>query len=157
MHWNSDKRLPLKHHYQESGSIFSMHFSYAARLTRFLHHPHLLFSSWKKTLLPDLIAPVLQPSDCPVASMGLVPTSSCLQEPRTGHSVSAVVSEALNREIALLAPAQPWSSNGAQHVGGHLHLHMSLRAPDQLLQSCFTSLCPGSTTASTEFSSHCWT
>lgn len=40
--------------------------------------------------------------------------------------------------------------NGAQHVVGHLHLHLSLRAPDQPPQSCFTtSLCPGSTTAST--------
>lgn len=36
--------------------------------------------------------------------------------------------------------------NGAQHVVGHLHLHLSLRAPDQPPQSCFTtSLCPGST------------
>lgn len=33
---------------------------------------------------------------------GLFPHLSCLQEPRTGHSVSAAVSEVLNREERLL-------------------------------------------------------
>lgn len=120
------------------GSIFSMPFSYTAGLTGALNHPHVLFSSWKEHCC---LAPVLQPSPTPMASMGLVPTSSHLQEPRAGHSVSAAVSEVPNRETALLASAQPWSSNGAQHVGGHLHLHSSLRAQISLHKAASPPLC----------------
>lgn len=120
------------------GSIFFMHLSYTAGLTGALNHPHLLFSSWKEH---SCLAPVLQPSATPMASTGLVPTSSHLQEPRAGHSVSAAVSEVPNRETALLAPAQPWSSNGAQHVGGHLHLHSSLRAQISLHKAASPPLC----------------
>lgn len=100
VHWNNDTRLLPQHHYHEPGSTFSMHFSNTARLTGSLNHPHLLlFSCWKKPWLPSPMAPVFQPSDGPVPSMGLVPTA-CLQEPRTGQCFSCSLRSAEQRECS---------------------------------------------------------
>lgn len=121
------------HHCQEPGSIFSTRFSYAARLTGSLNHPYLLLSSWKNPCCLPLWLLCSTAFWLPNGFHLLVFKSLEL------GTVFQLQSQKCWTEIALLAPAQPWSSNGAQHGGGHLHLHLSLGTPHQPLQSFFTT------------------
>ncbi|KAL2311040.1 hypothetical protein Nmel_002727 [Mimus melanotis] len=106
MYWNNDTRLPQ---YCAPLPCAWLHLLCAlllhSRINRSSSPSPPSVLQLGRALLPGPMAPVLQPSVCPMASMGLVPTSSCLQEPRTRHSVSAAVSEVPTER--LLGPAQP--------------------------------------------------